>query len=373
MNNIDFNKYLEIHSPGYVIETYKDGIVREFVIGNKQILPTIQKTTSNTLYDIASLTKMFTAVLVYMAYEEKLLDLYDYVYDLDSNFVNLKSVKVIDLLSHNQNIWTDGYLGNVETKEDFYKVLYSAYVKSDFPTYVDVHYIILATILENIYKISYRDLCINKIFKPLHLENTTFDPDPKNTASNNYEVTASGDVITNITPGVIHDTKARNAKKLGIATGHAAIFTTASDFMKFIIGIFHYNLLKKETVNLMLQHRDCNLDNYNYLKTIVKEDDINVMYDEALKLNSNLNLITINNMGCRYRSVIKKINSIPDMFSDNSITFSGYCGPIFMMDLDKDVIVVVMCNHMHNTHLDRAGRKAMLYKFMDEVLAHLIN
>lgn len=372
MNDINLKKYLEIHSPGYVIETYKDGVVEEFVIGNKQIVPMLEKTTSDTLYDIASLTKMFTAVLVYMAYEEDRLDLYDTVYNIDSNFVNLKDVRIIDLLSHNQDIWTDGYLGAVQTREEFYRVLYTAYVKKRFPTYVDVHYIILSTLLEKIYNTNYKDLCIKKIFEKLDLKKTTFEPNPANTASNNYETTLKGEVITNITPGLIHDTKARVAKRLGITTGHASIFTTASDFMNFILAIFNYKLLKKETVEIMVQHRDCNLDNYNYLKGVVKEDEINKMCEEALKLNKDLKLMAYNNMGCRYRNEIKKMNDIPEALSDNSITFSGYCGPSFIIDLEKNIVVVIMCNVMHNTHIDRGMRKNMTNELFKEILKGLL-
>ena len=149
--NFDLTNYLNTHSPGYVIEIYKNGKSKELVYGNKALIPNKKMTTKDTLYDIASLTKVFTATLIYMAYEEKLININDYVYSIDSNFKNLKSIRIIDLLSHNQDIWTNGYLGNAKDKNEFYKILYSAYVKSNIPTYVDTHYIILSTILEKIY------------------------------------------------------------------------------------------------------------------------------------------------------------------------------------------------------------------------------
>ena len=158
LEKINFEKYFDNHSPGYVIEIYNNGIEQEYVIGNSIIKPHVQKVTSDTLYDIASLTKVFTSVLIYMAKEENRIDLNSTVYSIDNNFVNLKNTKIIDLLSHNQNIWTDGYLGGINSKEDFYKKLYSAYVKENTPTYVDNHYIILGILLEEIYHMSYERL-----------------------------------------------------------------------------------------------------------------------------------------------------------------------------------------------------------------------
>ena len=145
------NGYLNIHSCGYVIEIFNNNSLSEYVFGNKCVKPEVLKTSSDTLYDIASLTKLFTATLVYLAYQDNMLDLNDSVYSINNKFTNLEDVTILDLLSHNVEILTDGYLGDSKDKDDFYKILYSSYVVSRKPKYVDVHYIILSNILEMIY------------------------------------------------------------------------------------------------------------------------------------------------------------------------------------------------------------------------------
>ena len=363
MKNLDLTKNYNFYSPSYVIEIYNNGITEEYVYGNKSITPNIEKATSNTLYDIASLTKVYTATLVYIAYEEQKINLYDTVYNICQNFENLKEIKIIDLLSHNQNIWTNGYLGNASSKEEFYDILYSAYVKEKIPTYVDTHYIILSTLLEKIYNKNFKELCIEKIFNKLNLKNTTFDPIPNLCASNNYEV-IDNKVIDNIYPGLIHDTKGRMAKNYEIHTGHAGIFTTGKDLLTFLLSFINNSLLKKETIDYMLKHRDTNNYNYQKLKNIYNENNINKMYEK----NHNIYLPkTINNMGVRYRNIISKINDIPINASDNSITFSGYTGPAFTVDFDKNIIVVIMCNAIHNSHLTREERKNTEIKIMNIV------
>ena len=369
IKNIDFEDYLKKHSPGYVIEVFKNDTSFEYVIGNSMTNPKTIKTTSDTLYDIASLTKTFTSVLVYKAYEENRINLNDTIYDIDNNFINLKDVTVLDLLSHNQNIWTNGYLGNAKTKEEFYNILYTAYVREKTPTYVDTHYIILGILLEKIYQKNYDELCFEKIFNVLNMKHTTFNPNKDLCASSNYEHTSDG-VIDYIYPGLIHDTKGRVAKKFGLNLGHASIFTTGKDLLLFLESFFNNKILKKETIALMLKHNSTNEENYSLLKKMTSLDDVNEAYS---KVKGEIVLPkTYNYMGVRYRNIIDEINDVPYKASDNSITFSGYTGPMFTIDFDNHIIVIVMCNVMHNTELNRETRKAKTFEIMNKIFDNLL-
>ena len=357
-------EFTKFHATSYVIEIYKDGKEKEIVYGNREIIPKVQKVRKNTLYDIASLTKVYTAVLVYMAYEEGKINLYETVFNIDNRFKNLRDIKIIDLLSHNQEIWTDGYLGKAESKEEFYKILFSAKVKSKFLTYLDVHYIILATILEKVYKKTYDILLKEKIIDVLNLKDTTINPKRINIASCNYEL-LDGKVVDYIPLGFVHDTKARVAKNLGITTGHASIFTTGKEMLIFLKTFLDGTLLKKETISLMLSHKDINKNNYKILSSLVKEENINNMYLKALEIDGNLKINrTYNNMGVRYHNDIESLNDVPNVCSDNTVVFSGFTGPSFIIDFDKKIIVIVMCNVLHNTKLNRIERK----KYTDTII-----
>lgn len=357
---LNLKKYTKFHSSGYVIEIYNKGQRKEIIYGNSQIKPEVKKCNSNTLYDIASLTKVYTAVLVYIAYEEKKINLEDTVYSIDSRFFYLKDVTIVDLLSHNQEIWTNGYLGNAKTKEEFYQILFSATVKENFPTYVDTHYIILSTLLEKVYNQDFNKLLEIKIFNKLMLEKTTTNPKGKNIASNNFE-TLNGKVIDFVKPGIIHDTKGRKAKELGITTGHASIFTTGRELLIFLKTFLDKTLLKSETIELMLSHTDKNKENVDILRKLVDKRDINEMYEEALKINPNLKVMkTYNKMGVRYYNYIDNLNDVPSICSNNTISFSGFTGPSFIIDFDNKIIIIVMCNVMHNTELNRIERKILI-------------
>lgn len=369
---LNLEKYTKFHSPGYVIEIYNKGEEKEIIYGNRETKPHVEKVNKNTLYDIASLTKAYTATLVYVAYEEKKLDLNQIVFEIDNHFTNLKEVSILDLLSHNQEIWTDGYLGNASTKEEFYTILYSAYVKTNFPTYVDVHYIILSTLLEKIYQKKFATILEEKIFRKLDLKNTTTNPQGENIASNNYEI-QDGKEIDLVKPGYIHDTKGRIAKFLGITTRHASIFTTGNDILKFLKSFLDKSLLKKETIDLMLSYEDRNKKNLDNLKQFGEEKEINQMYKEVKEKNKNLRAMrTYNYMGTRYKNKIEELNDVPKNASENTIVFSGFTGPSFLIDFEREIIIVVMCNFMHRTKLLRDERKKNTDKIIEEIYNQII-
>jgi len=369
MFDINFDKFLNIHSPGYVIRTYKEGKIDEYVIGNKRVVPYKEKVNSNTLYDIASLTKTFTATLCYIAVEEKKLDINKSIFDIDNRFVNLTEVTPLDLLAHKVELWTNGYLGDSKNKEEFLNKLYTVTIKSKNPTYVDVHYMILSRILEIVYNEDYYELLLQKIIRPLGLENTTFYP-KRDIASCNFEHTPDGDV-TYILEGCIHDTKARVAKEFGIHTGHAGLFTTAEDFMKFLISFVEEDkmLLKPETIKFMLDHRNIDKENLvNMSKFVSVNEDVNLMYKECFDKKLDVHVSRcINNMGVRYKQRIALKNDVPYIASDNSIAFSGYSGPMFMIDFDRKIIIVIMCNVVHNSHLNRVERKALTDELIEKI------
>lgn len=106
--------------------------------------------------------------------------------------------------------------------------------------------------------------------------------------------------------------------------------------LKFLKSFIDCSLLKKETIEIMLKHK---------------------------------NIETYNNMGTRYKQYLPKKDEVPDVCSDNTIVFSGYTGPMYIIDFINNVIVVIMCNHLHNTKLSRIERK----KTTEEIMKNICN
>lgn len=371
--NIDYKKYIGIHSPGYVIRIFKDGKFYEYLIGNREVIPEVREVTHDTYYDIASLTKIFTSTLVYKAYEDGKLDIEDYIFDIDNKFKNLTDIKVIDLLSHRVELWTDGYLGNSKSKKEFLDKVYNVTVKKYEPVYIDVHYMVLSRMLEDIYNKDYYDLLKEYILNPLGLNSITYDP-KGNIASSNYEHQTEK-IVDNIYPGFIHDTKARVAHEFGLHTGHAGLFSTAEDLLNFLLSFMveDKKILSEDTIRLMLKRRDVNKENFENLYKVYHLEDVNKMYKLNKQNDNYVNIARcINGMGARFKSTINKTNDVPSSASDSTIVFSGYSGPCFLIDFDKRIAFVVMSNVVHNSYLNRIERKATTDILVEEIYNEII-
>lgn len=352
------------------------------VEGYAQMKPKLIAMEEDFLFDIASLTKTFTAILIHKAVERKLFALSDVITKIDERFIHLNQVTILDLLTHNQEIWTNGYLGDVQSKEEFYELLFHSYVKSNAPKYVDVHYMILAVLLETIYGLSYREIVKRDILEPLQLKNTVFEVSPQDkVVSCNYQVVGEKEVDDIVY--VCHDTKARIASKYGFTTGHAGIFTTASDFLKILISLMDHKeiLLKQETIDIMFLHDD--YDSYlnqqilNYAEEhqipMVQTCDTHVLLDYLLTHveNSNDFLSNIikpyNYAGMRYQNPYEKIMTIPFDTSQHTVIFSGYTGPIYLMDFENHLIILVMNNVCHLSTKSRSDRSSAIIHMVKDL------
>lgn len=357
------------------------------VEGYAQMKPWMIAMKEDFLFDIASLTKTFTAILMHKAVERKLCALSDKITKIDKRFVHLNQITILDLLTHNQEIWTNGYLGDVQSKEEFYELLFHSYVKSDVPKYVDVHYMILAVLLETIYGLSYREILKQDILEPLQLEHTVFEVSLQDkVVSCNYQV-VDGKEIDNIVY-VCHDTKARVASKYGFTTGHAGIFTTASDLLKILVSLMDQReaLLKQETIDTMLLHDDydCYL-NHQILKyakefqiPMVRTNDTSILLDYLLTHIQNPNdflsniIKPYNYAGMRYQNPYKEILTIPFDTSQHTVIFSGYTGPIYLMDFDRHIIILVMTNSCHVSTKSRSEQLEAILHMVQELYEEAI-
>lgn len=383
----DFKNYLKAHGTGYVVKIayFKNQEMRTqtLVAGYRQVIPDVLLMTEDCIFDIASLTKIFTSILVYKAVEQKMFRLEDYIKDIDNRFLYLDTVTVLDLLSHHNDLWTDGYLGNATSKEEFQSMLFRSKIKSLERTYVDSHYMVLSILLEKVYQLPFQEIVKKEIVEPLHLLHTSFDcEDISNVASNNYEI-VNGQVVDFIFPGTVHDTKARVAKQLGVEVGHAGIFTTAGDLFTILLSFFdeRYPLLKKDSIDKMLEHDDFFKEIYSLLMDFAKEENIfvapnldcNQIYDEIVKKIEDEKVLlskipsAYNYGGMRFRHLLNKKNDHPKLASNDSVLFSGYTGPIFFLDFQRKIVILVMTNVCHNSHKNRTERYQMSRQLVEEL------
>ena len=190
-NHIDsiINKYAKEYSiVGLSVGTvYKDSIeIKSYGTTNQNSKSEI---TESTLFNIASITKLFTATAIMQLVEEGKLALDDKVIDLLPEFKmkdkRFKEITVYHLLTHSSGLMWDNklknspnnetslplYLKNLENK----KLNFKPGSKMSYKTYSNVAFDLLGIIIEKISNQSYKEFIQNNQLNKLGLSNSTFD------------------------------------------------------------------------------------------------------------------------------------------------------------------------------------------------------
>jgi uncharacterized protein YbbC (DUF1343 family)/CubicO group peptidase (beta-lactamase class C family) len=223
--------------PGAVILIGNQGkVIYRRAFGDRQLKPKKLPMTTDTIFDIASLTKVIaTSTAVVQLVETGKLNLEDPVAKYWSAFgANGKEqVTVRDLLTHYSSLrpaldskpkWS-GYDTALRMIEE---------EKPVFPPgtsfiYSDINFIILGELVSRISGEPLDVYCANHIFKPLGMKDTGFMPSSvlwPRIAPTQYQNGTKGKMLW----GEVHDPIAYN---MGGVAGHAGLFSTADDLAIF--------------------------------------------------------------------------------------------------------------------------------------------
>ena len=99
--------YLKKMTPGVVISYGTNDYKETIVVGNREevklidnkLVPSVSKMQEDTIFDLASITKLYTSISILKLVEKGLISLDDKITKYLPNFKNLKEVTIFDLLS----------------------------------------------------------------------------------------------------------------------------------------------------------------------------------------------------------------------------------------------------------------------------------
>lgn len=207
------------NTPGLTIGIKDNRTNGELYIYHGKIssLPNSQSVDENTLFDLASVTKLFTAVSLLKEQEKGNLDLSKPINYYDKRYKNIDKT-IEDIAKFYYQINTDGRLDSATSKEELTTRLYnSKVVKENTFLYSDIPYIILKDVLQSIGN------DFSSIFeKELNMINTSYNTRKKIITGGNFN---------NLNK--IHDPKAQRMKELGLPNmGHAGLYSTSKDLVK---------------------------------------------------------------------------------------------------------------------------------------------
>lgn len=241
-------------APGAVVLVLRQGkIVFRKAYGYRQLLPTREAMTVDTVFDLASLTKpIATGTAIMLLIEEGKLGLEDAVEKHLPGFGKngKEKVTIKHLLLHTSGLIADNPLKEYEGgKEKAMENIYNLKLRSEPGTrftYSDVGFIVLGAIVEKLTGETLDTYCQKRIFIPLGMKDTTFLPTKELAGRCAPTEQVRGEWLR----GKVHDPRAR---AMGGVAGHAGLFGTADDLAVYAQMLLNGGgkLLKAETVKLL--------------------------------------------------------------------------------------------------------------------------
>lgn len=241
----------EAAAPGAVALVTERGETRfEQAVGLRQRVPAGKPAKPDTIYDLASLTKVVaTTTAVLLARDDGLIDLDAPVSELIP-IPEFEAFTCRHLLTHTAGLPAGRpYWREVDTLDEML-MRYAEHGLDWQPgtarRYSDIGFMILGRALELAGGESLSDYCRKRIFVPLRMERTAFNP-PEDWADQ-CAATENCRWRERILVGEVHD---ENASAVGGCAGHAGLFSTAGDLARFATALTGGKLLAPSTLREM--------------------------------------------------------------------------------------------------------------------------
>ncbi|MBU7577703.1 MAG: beta-lactamase family protein [Flavihumibacter sp.] len=218
---------------------------------SKKGQPTYLKELSPaTLYRIGSVTKLFTAVLVFQLIEEKKLSLDQKLSRFYPDLPNAESISIEDMLYHRTGLhdytkdtdfttWMDQPKSQAELLT-IIKQKGSDFQPREKSEYSNSNFLLLGYIIESISKKSYAEVLKNRISDPLQLKNTWFgtEANVKQTQAPSFKYNTGNWIPEKSTDLRIHG-------------GAGAIISRPDDLIRFINALFANKLISQASLASM--------------------------------------------------------------------------------------------------------------------------
>jgi uncharacterized protein YbbC (DUF1343 family)/CubicO group peptidase (beta-lactamase class C family) len=239
--------------PGAVLLVGHEGkIVYRKAYGERAILPAREPMTVDTIFDIASLTKIVATTSAMMKlYDEGRVSPDDLVTKYLPEFQGGQSpITIRDLMTHYSGLRPDLDLEPAWSGYDtgIHRAMIDkpASPRQTKFVYSDINFILLGEIVRRLSGLPENEYVQRILFTPLSMKESGYLPDPKLRARiAPTEQQKDGEILR----GTVHDPTARF---MGGVAGHAGVFSTADDLAKFCQMILDGGdgIFRSETVRM---------------------------------------------------------------------------------------------------------------------------
>ena len=334
--------------PGASTVVLKNGkIVWAHQTGRHTYDPLSESVSSETIYDLASLTKVVATMGVAMKLvAQRKLPLDEPVKDFIPEFTGggKEKVTIRHLLTHSAGLkpfdeYPLGSTADVILSDIIQRPL--VYEPGKEYRYSDFGPILLAKICEKVSGKAFEDLAASHIFKPLGMKSTFFNPDSS--------------VLVRVAPteiddrygrglvhGIVHDER---AWQLGGVAGHAGLFSTADDLAAY--------------AQMMMDEGFYGGRRYfsrSIIEDFTRKQEMPTTSDRALGWDTRA----------------KEGSSSGDYYSESSFGHTGFTGTSMWIDPVRRIGVILLTNRVHPTR-EREGITQVRRDFHNAVMEAILN
>ncbi|AND42796.1 serine hydrolase [Cytobacillus oceanisediminis 2691] len=219
--------------------------------------------TEDTIFDLASISKIFTTTAAMILYDDGRFQLDDPVAKYIPEFAEngKENVTIRQLMTHTSGFtaWIPLY-SQGSSRDDRMQIVFKhplANEPGEAYTYSDLNMITLGAIIERLSGQSLDEFVKKRITNPLGMKDTMYNPPESlkhRIAATEYQPAIGRGIVW----GEVHD---ENAWSLDGVAGHAGVFSTASDLAKLAhmyVNDGRYGgkrILKEETVKMLIQNQ----------------------------------------------------------------------------------------------------------------------
>ncbi len=313
--------------------TFSTGHEREVVFSPQGFEQAQEPITPSTIYDLASLTKLYTLVSVLMLVQSGEIRLSDSIARLDPRFVHLSDTTVEEVLSYLACLRTQE---RVDAQPDAFlarEVLFSVRrvpILAEERLYSDMNALVLQFMVEAVSGLPFDQFLTRYLLKPAGLMET-WAVIPRERQGDlmdyNYEYHWQNGMfrlIKDAVPGRPHDPKARLLQTdQHPLSGHAGLFATADDVCRFVQALLSGVFISKETL-------------------------LQIGVNRTGFLTHQGNYRQFLGLLCFCRSPLQFKSEVPEWMGLRSFGLAGYTGNHLAMDPETGVFDLLLGNRCHN-------------------------
>lgn len=341
-------------APGVVCTIGTGNYEETIIAGNKQevsldnegkLISSVEEMKGDTIFDLASVTKIFTSISILKLVEMNLLSLNDEVIRYAPEFKNLSGVTIYDLLSFSVPLKTERRIAKAASYDEALDILFNVYVDNDSKriyAYTDMGAMVLKYVIEHVIGSSYYDFLKGEILSKLGIEDTLVNvPREKidKVVNTNYDGTLYKDGTFYLNKmadkGVAYDPKAQiMGNRYGNLTGHAGLFSTNDDMVKLAKGLIDGKILGD-----------------NFVRELSKNRSGTFYIDE----NNNKRYVNYLGYLCYSKNPDPSTSEVFHALSGRSFSITGWTGTKFTVDPLNKIYLFLGSNRSHNrmTFIDR--------------------